>query len=415
MSRGDRRYDASGKDQRPPFPRDRDRILYCSAFRRLAGVTQVVSASEGVLFHNRMIHSLKVAQIARRIAEKLLDGRDDLEVSPDVVEAAGLAHDLGHPPFGHIGEKLLNERLRGNNHPEGFEGNPQSFRILVRLAVRFDGTPGLDLTRATLAATMKYPWLHDRHDAKKSKKWAAYDDDQKDFAFARDGVPDDKQTLEAQIMDWADDIAYSVHDLEDFYRAGLIRWAEIQRLEEMTEVVGETVAAWHGAPPSAKGRIEKAFERLLGLLPRELQYPYCGDSLQRRKLRFWTSTLIGRALRFTNYNATTGDLDRPNNIRDEVRLLKQLTRRYVINSPSLAAVQHGQRRILDELFEDMLEASKGNDKVLPPRCRELVHEAKDPQRGVTDALVSMTEAEVISLHRRYRGIDSGTVMNPIVR
>jgi len=285
----------------------------------------------------------------------------------------------------------------------------------VRLAVRFDGTPGLDLTRATLAATMKYPWLHDRHDPKKSKKWAAYDDDKEDFLFARESLRTDEQTLEAQIMDWADDIAYSVHDLEDFYRAGLIRWADIQSTDEITEVVSETVTEWRGAPENAQQRIEEAFERLMQLLPNELRSPYRGDSLQRRKLRFWTSTLIGRALRYTEIDSASGKLHRPDNIRDEVRLLKQLTRRYVINSPSLEAVQHGQRRILDELFQDMLDATKSDDKVLPPRCRELIRDAKDPQRGITDALVSMTEAEVISLHRRYRGIDSGTVMNPIVR
>lgn len=419
MSRDARLHGAGGRDQREPFPRDRDRILYCSAFRRLAGVTQVVSASEGVMFHNRMLHSLKVAQIARRIAEKLLAECEELgaplEISPDVVEAAGLAHDLGHPPFGHVGEAVLNERLGDNSHPEGFEGNPQSFRILVRLAVRFDGAAGLDLTRATLAATMKYPWLYQRGHPKKSKKWAAYADDERDFRFAREGLDEDERTLEAQIMDWSDDIAYSVHDLEDFYRAGLIRWAEIFGEGEASDVIDETVKGWHNAAADARRRIEDALERVQDWLPPELLLPYTGGMEQRRKLRFWTSSLIGRALKYTSYNSDTGELERPDNVRDEVRLLKQLTRRYVINSPSLAAVQHGQGRVLEELFADMLDAGKKNAAVLPPRCREFVTGAKDIQRGVTDALVSMTEAEVISLHRRYRGIDSGTVLNPIVR
>jgi len=147
----------------------------------------------------------------------------------------------------------------------------------------------------------------------------------------------------------------------------------------------------------------------------ELHQPYDGGRTQRQKLRWWTSSLIGRALRLTKYDAKSERLVRHENVLDEVRFLKQLTRRYVINSPSLGAVQFGQRRILEELFEDLLEAFKTDRSALPHRCRDIIQGAWDPQRGVADALVSMTEAEVISLHRRYRGIDGGTVMNPIVR
>ena len=143
-------------DQRTSFQRDRDRILYSSAFRRLEGVTQVASVSEGYIFHNRLTHSLKVSQIARRLAEHLLDeGADEEVLSPDVAEAAALAHDLGHPPFGHVGETELHDLLDSQGHSEGFEGNPQSFRVVTRLAVRFKEWDGLNLTRATLAAVIK--------------------------------------------------------------------------------------------------------------------------------------------------------------------------------------------------------------------------------------------------------------------
>src|SRR5262245_59319850 len=178
-------------DQRDPFQLDRDRVLYSTAFRRLAGVTQVVSPSEGEVFHNRLTHTLKVAQIARRLAEMFLErdrkARTKLAdewggIEPEVVEAAALAHDLGHPPFGHVAEEELGHLVAAIVHSEktskdskakatppteedlkkceGYEGNAQSFRILTALSVRRPGaTCGLDLTRATLHATLKYPWV----------------------------------------------------------------------------------------------------------------------------------------------------------------------------------------------------------------------------------------------------------------
>ncbi|MGB9286651.1 MAG: dNTP triphosphohydrolase, partial [Candidatus Sulfotelmatobacter sp.] len=121
-------------DDRTPAQRDRDRILYSSSFRRLAEVTQVVSASSGYVFHNRLTHSLQVAQVGRRLAEKLCKKYPALTtdlICPDVVEAACLAHDLGHPPFGHVAEHRLNELAKAYG---GFEGNAQSFRIVSSLA-----------------------------------------------------------------------------------------------------------------------------------------------------------------------------------------------------------------------------------------------------------------------------------------
>lgn len=172
---------AAGQDQRQVFERDRDRILYSSAFHRLAGITQIVRAGELDIFHTRQQHTYKVAQIGRRLAqhrmrvqpdEAKLHGLDD-----EVVEAACLAHDLGHPPFGHAAETELDRIVRDptivgcesvDAAADGYEGNAQTFRILTKLAVRYSrDNPGLDLTRATLAATLKYPWLRDLSDDKK--------------------------------------------------------------------------------------------------------------------------------------------------------------------------------------------------------------------------------------------------------
>jgi dGTPase len=212
-------------------------VQYSSAFARLAEVTQVVSADRGYVFHNRLTHSLKVAQLARRISEKLRS-EQPLEAAalggpdPDVAEAAALAHDLGHPPFGHIAEVELDELARSAGLADGFEGNAQSFRIVSKLAVSdaisadTDKTPvirGLNLTRATLNAILKYPWLHGDNPAKKHK-WGAYETERKLFQWVRDGHMFDRfsKSVEAAIMDWSDDITYAVHDLVDFYCAGQI-------------------------------------------------------------------------------------------------------------------------------------------------------------------------------------------------
>jgi len=216
VSREDQRHNAADGDQRIAFQRDRDRILYSSAFRRLSGVTQIVRTGEEDVFHNRLTHSLKVAQVGRRLAERCMgefpEATNARGLHPEVVEAACLAHDLGHPPFGHIGENVLCNLVEASGDEEGYEGNAQSFRIITKLAVRFEGCDGLDLTRATLAATLKYPWTRDKNDPKKTKKWSVYNSEQDDFEFARTLNRGEKKTLEAELMDWADDIAYSVHD-----------------------------------------------------------------------------------------------------------------------------------------------------------------------------------------------------------
>lgn len=225
--RDERRHEQKIKavgDHRTPPQRDRDRVLYSSAFRRLAEVTQVVAANSGYVFHNRLTHSIQVAQVGRRLAEKIIQIQTDQEsditrsINPDAVEAACLAHDLGHPPFGHVIEDKLNEL---SQQLGGFEGNAQSFRIVTKLAFHSPKHPGLDLTRATLAALLKYPWAQSEN-ADKPEKWGYYRSEWEDFQFAEESLTGQEQTNEAFLMDWADDITYSVHDLEDFYRAGRI-------------------------------------------------------------------------------------------------------------------------------------------------------------------------------------------------
>ena len=152
--RQDRRHAEEGDEgHRTPFERDRDAVLYTTSFRRLGGVTQVVSPAEGLVYHNRLTHTLEVAQIARRLTEKICGEQPELarslQLTPDVVETGALVHDLGHPPFGHVAEKELNRLVRDAGVDDGYEGNAQSFRIVTKLAVR-NSDPGLNLTRASL-------------------------------------------------------------------------------------------------------------------------------------------------------------------------------------------------------------------------------------------------------------------------
>ena len=216
MNRRLERIRATSSDgPRTPFQRDRDRVLYSPEFRRLSGVTQVASAGEGDVFHNRLTHSLKVAQVGRRLAERLAKNyEDEVEaqggLDPDMVETASLAHDLGHPPFGHDGEEVICQRVDAGDC-EGYEGNAQSFRIIARLAAHTDNHPntarehgtsgnaGLNLTRATLDAALKYPWF--RHDSEAhSDKWGAYRIDQDRFMWVRSGQAHRRLSLEAELM-----------------------------------------------------------------------------------------------------------------------------------------------------------------------------------------------------------------------
>jgi dGTPase len=362
------------------------------------------------------------------LAEKCIADQPELSayycVDPAVVEAACLAHDLGHPPFGHAGEHILN-KLVSQADKEGFEGNPQTFRILTKLAVRYDDYDGLDLTRATLAACLKYPWYRNVHKKGRKKKWGAYRNEREDFEFAREGLPDSLKSPEAELMDWADDIAYSVHDLEDFHRCSAIPWHIVLNNEGEELLVEAAAAAWPDKPSDAENRLKQAFKSLAELLTEAygelLNMPYVGERWQRAQLRGMTSDLVRRYIletRLSESGTTNSVLSIPTELCDEVRILKQITRDYIIATPALAAQQKGQEYIINQLFSDILGDSKEDElpKYLPKRLVYLWDdESTSTARKVADCLATMTEAEVIALYSRLRGVAFGSVLDPILR
>lgn len=383
-------------------------------------------ADEADVFHTRQQHTIKVAQVGRRLAQKLLnDPKQAKEASKrgldaEVVEAACLAHDLGHPPFGHIGEHTLDKLVRDHDR-EGFEGNAQSFRILTKLSVRFSDKPGIDMTRATLAACLKYPWFRGRA-GKKSKKWSAYSSEKDDFDFARALHDHEEKTLEAELMDWSDDVAYSVHDLEDFHRCNALPWSRVFGEKELLiEHAGSECSS-----DDETERLSKAYDRLKGFLSGTytalLRDSYEGTRRQREQLRRMTSQLIGKYIGAISVNpdgnaqkAVIFDQDR----LDEVLLLKQITRDYIIDSPILAAQQRGQERIIRQLFEALWEGyddKLGYPRFLPVRLRYL-SEIRDTSRArfVADCIASLSESEAVALHARLHGHTTGSVLDPIVR
>jgi dGTPase len=417
------------EDFRTPSQKDRDRILYSSSFRRLAQVTQVISADVGHVFHNRLTHSLQVAQVGRRLAERLGKQFERLAeraggVDPDVVEAACCAHDLGHPPFGHVVEKELNQ-LAGDDI-DGFEGNAQSFRIVTKLSQNSRDHRGLDLTRATLAAILKYPWFRGDN-ALYPHKWGAYRSEKKDFDFARETawLEPNRASLEAKLMDWSDDITYSVHDLDDFFRAHKIplhlfcdaqNELEPRRFIEAAKLRHPGDTFWSDAAGAAK----YVREFLGGLFP--LTSPYTGRWEERAALRNFTSTLIGQFINGTSLIEKNGSvvLERKPDTERAVEVLQELTWVYVIEAPSLASQQRGQRLAIQKLYEIYMSAAQNRKEwnLFPAYYRDMIEEAagdgKLNKRAVIDLLAGMTEEQALTMYRRLIGISVGSGLDDIV-
>ncbi len=396
-------------------------------------MTQVVSAGEGHVFHNRLTHSIQVAQVGRRIAEKLIkdqqaNGKQIADIDPDVVEAACLGHDLGHPPFGHVAEYELDKLATSCCLPDGFEGNAQSFRIVTRLASASSQGPGLNLTRATLCALLKYPWLRGEH-PKIKDKWGAYEVERENFNWARTGCEEYQlqQSPEAKLMDLADDITYSVHDLDDFYRAGLI---PLDRLrvdpKERQRFYDEVFERRAGKLPDGmdEAYLRAAFGTFIDKIT--LEKPYEGKRRDRGLLRDFNAATIGdfvRAVTVDIVESGRSAIGMVKERRADIFMLKQLTWHYVIKAPGLTTQQHGQRTIVRGLFDIFQKAATDRDDksfdVFPAGIREElldIHKAARPTlkqeltRMVIDLIASLTEEQAIDAYHRLTGVSLGSAL-----
>ena len=379
-------------DSRGDFARDRARVLHSAALRRLADKTQVVGPRDGDTPRTRLTHSLEVAQISRGIGE-------GLGLSPDLCEMAGLTHDIGHPPYGHNGEVALNEVA-----PCGFEGNAQTLRILARLEpkVLIDGTSfGLNLTRASLDAAVKYPLTRTNADGSVNRKYSAYDEDAGVLAWLREGHTDGAPPMEAQVMDFSDDIAYSVHDVEDGIVSGRVSLRVLWDFVELAALAEKGAAAFGGDADSLVDAADRL--RSLPAIAAAAEFDYSLSAWTG--LKALTSQLVGRyvgavtrATREENEGVTLGRqhgrLVVPPDVEAEVRLLKTVAVLYVMDQPSHQARQDRQRDRIYRVHEYLRAGAPGTLDTMFQAWFIAAETDLERERVIVDQIASMTESRL---------------------
>lgn len=400
---------------RTAFERDRARIIHSSALRRLGEKTQVHVVGGDDFSRTRLTHTLEVAQIGRQVGERL--GCD-----PDVVDCACLAHDLGHPPFGHTGERELAKIAKDIG---GFEGNAQTFRLLTRLEPKVffpqqgERPAGLNLTRACLDAAVKYPWAqadaasHPKGEG--GRKFCVYPDDEPAFEWMVSGVPEeqghfDRRPIECQVMDLADDIAYSVHDVEDGIVMGTIDARAIGNDWGRSGIV-EATRDWYGHQYSAS-KLTSALERLsaLNLLPGS----FSGSRRDLAVLKNRTSDLIGRfatavekatrekwgGRRLTRYHA---DLVIPDDTAYEILALKGVSVCFEIQPRDGASIREQEQAIVRRLVDAMMASSPKPSRLLSPAFALDWQQARNDDerlRVAVDQVASLTDVSARRMARQ---------------
>ena len=385
-------------------------MLHSYAFRRLADKTQVVSPGQDDFPRTRLTHSLEVAQLAREMGAAL--GCD-----PDIADTAGLAHDLGHPPFGHNGEEALDAAAADIG---GFEGNAQTLRIVTRLEPKVvtpsGASAGLNLTRASLDAMCKYPWPS----SPQLRKFGVYGSDLPAFQWLRDGRVDGRLCLEAQVMDWADDVAYSVHDVEDGVHSGHIGLAGLMSSEDERRALCEQATQRYTSRSATE--LEPELERLLALPAlrdlADFDGSYRGQAALKRATSELTGRFVGAAVSATRAAHGAGPLGRDaaqplgrydadlvvdDEFVAEVALLKTIAYRYVMRRPGVEAVLLHQRRVLTDLVEAVLDAGEpALSRVMRENWRHAGDDA-ERLRVVIDQVAQLTDSAALSWHRRLVG------------
>ena len=398
-------------DSRGAFARDRARVLHSAALRRLADKTQVVGPRDGDTPRTRLTHSLEVAQISRGIGE-------GLGLNPDLCEMAGLTHDIGHPPYGHNGEVALNEVA-----PHGFEGNAQTLRILSRLEPKVlidDHSYGLNLTRASLDAAVKYPVTRTNLDGTLNRKYSAYDEDAEVLAWAREGHTDDMPPMEAQVMDFSDDIAYSVHDVEDGIVSGRVSLQVLWDFVELAALAEKGAAAFGGDADSLVDAADRL--RALPAIAAAADFDYTLSSWVG--LKGLTSQLVGRYIGGVTKATLDGNLGTdaaagagaggaggvragsglmgrqhgrlivPPDVEAEVRLLKTVAVLYVMDVPAHLARQDRQRDRIYRVHEYLRAGAPGTLDTMFRAWFEAADTDAERERVIIDQIASMTESRL---------------------
>ncbi|NCW94027.1 MAG: deoxyguanosinetriphosphate triphosphohydrolase [Actinobacteria bacterium] len=383
---------------RTEFARDRARIIHSFALRRLAAKTQVAVPWASDFPRTRLSHSLECAQVGRELGEAL--GAD-----PDLMEGACLAHDLGHPPFGHNGEVALAKLAQGCG---GFEGNAQSFRLLTRIEAKTvdeEGiSVGLNLTRASLDAATKYPWSSREN----SRKFGVYGDDEEIFNWVREGAPTKRASMEAQIMDWSDDVAYSVHDLEDALVTGHIKLENLQA--DLANLFQVAKAEYLNDLTEEEATAALKSLQSLSCWPKEFDRSH----RQLAQLKDLTSQLIGRfalsAERETRGHYGNGNLTRyeanllvPRAQRVEVAMLKAMPGYYIILAERSQELYAKQRTLLAELVDVVLERAPGSLESFFLQEWYRANSDSEELRVVIDQVASLTDPGAYALHSELTG------------
>lgn len=391
---------------RTAFERDRARLIHSSALRRLGAKSQILMAGTDDFARTRLTHTLEVAQIGRQIAQMF--GCD-----PDVVDCACLAHDLGHPPFGHNGEHAL---ARIAEPIGGFEGNAQTLRILTRLEPKVffhDGrSAGVNLTRACLDASVKYPWDYahadDHPKGERSRKFGVYPSDEPAFRWLRQGAPGTATPMECQIMDLSDDIAYSVHDVEDAIATGACDPAQLRDARVLDAVV-EQVLTWYGRQWDPD-KLLAAF----GRLQRRHTFPerFDGSRHALAQLKNVTSTLIGTFAHSveaaTRDTYGTGPLVRyranvvvPPHTRYEILALKGIAVHFLMEPREHSPLHGEEQRIITDLVDVLIaDAPQPSLALEPVFWEDWANAESDGERlrVAVDQVASLTDGSAMTLH-----------------
>jgi dGTPase len=437
-----RRYEespASPKDHRLATERDRDRILHSSAFRRLQGKTQIFGIGQADFYRTRLTHSLEVSQIARAIAYNLLFEKPQLArcLSPELAEAAALAHDLGHPPFGHAGEQTLDAcmqevsrkgRLKGKSLLR-FEGNAQTFHILVAAEPKSPLYPGLNLTRATLAGVLKYPYAQEIGNDKfifasdlPAAKWAL---EQGGAILASQTRPRHRlpiTSIVCQILDWADDCAYSIHDVEDALQAQFLHPGDLEDARFARRVLAhyEETRKEEVVPELTLSEVRA---RLLDL-ERRIKPSGQGDERAYRKsaMRNILNDLITSVSVEPCGGSRRADFSWRLIVPDESRILSVLCKSViweaVITDPRVAAMSTKGREILRDLFQLLMEEvlEKRSAVLFPRYYRPTIEEClgggqMEAARAVCNFLALLTDMDALRFHALLRGSKASSIFD----